>query len=243
MVFAQGQIPCHTSLMNQRLFKSLLTLFICCATTFAVQARAYDYNYRAFVGGDLQRSFFEGKDYRPVYLFTTLTDFTVSLGTIQISNGQLQNYDDGFSIYAGYNLYNFGFQFGYTRLNTIVYPYYESGQVLGQRFYAKQKGDNIFLDLIYYFQFSKTQVIRMLVGVGALRTNLDFFFNSLEPITAGRDYTFKVKNTRIGPRVGIGWQYNLNRCWSTDISYKYQMGNAMYQYMQTISIALSYYFL
>lgn len=205
-------------------------------------AKPYCNNYRAFVGADVQRAFFTGKDYRPVYLSTTVANTLVPLGYLQIEKGQLKNYDNGFSFYVGYNMYNFGFQAGYTHLNAITYPYYGS-PVTGINFYAKQKGNNIYLDFIYFCQLSCRNVIQASVGVGSLKTYIDYYFTSTEALTAGSFFDFQVKNSRIGPRAGIGWQYIIDRNWAVAFNYRYQLGNALYQNMQTIALGINYYFL
>lgn len=231
--------------MCQKTVIHLLILFVCCITAGATSARPYTYNYRVFIGGDLQRSFFSGKKYGPVYLTHAFQNgflpTTVALGAWYVQKWQLRNHTDGETIYVGYNMYNFGLQAGYTHLNSIVYPNYSAPTVKGSSLYVKQKGRNLFLDLQYFWQISKRNVIKGIVGVGALKTSLQLCFISTESLSLGYYYTFQIYNTRISPRIGVAWQFNMDHNWSTDISYKYQMGNALFSYMQTVAISLSYY--
>lgn len=208
------------------------------------QAREYAYNYNLFIGGDLHRAFFTGKDYRKVELYGIAGPLSSYFGTITINKGQLQNYVDAATAIVGFNLYNIGFEFGYTKFYKIDYPTY-SGPTGDNyaKFFAEQRGSNIFLDLNYYWQISQRNVIKFMAGIGALKTYMHFSLLSEDPDTSQATFTFQVKNTRGGPRLGLGWQFNLTPSWSTDITYKYQFGNAMYEDMQLLAIGLKYYFL
>lgn len=230
--------------MREKVIKLLMLCTSLVLITPCSQAMGYDYNYNIFIGGDLQRALFSGKDYRRVELYGSNGPVSSYFGSVAINKGQLQNYGDGLTAIAGFNLYNIGFEFGYTKFYKVVYPSYfgPTGDNYSE-FFAEQRGNNIFLDLNYYWQINQTHVIKFIAGIGALKTYMRFSLISQDANTSQANFIYQIKNTRGGARIGLGWQFNLSHSWSTDITYKYQFGNAMYEDMQLFAIGLKYYFL
>lgn len=225
---------------------ALLLLISMLVPTAAIASCCVSHDYQMYVGLGLERSFTKGKQ-TPSQTVANLGLGDPEVGVVALSPGQYQNYMDGKSVLVGFNVRNFGFEFGYTQFDNIYYPVLQFPRLLPTNtpVTGKQSGSNLFLQGIFYQQIYKNLVIKAIFGAGFLTTKYTVIINGttqtgpLEIMTGQFKAVFRKQN--FGTRAGVGLQLNLSRHWSTDFVYMYQSGNQMLEYLQTFRVGLNYY--
>jgi opacity protein-like surface antigen len=133
----------------------------------------------------------------------------------------------GASVYAGYRWDILSLELGYSK------PQNESWNEDNSITF---KSNNLYLDGILSYPLGSALEAKGIVGLGVFHTKTYGHSNSWL-------YPNDLNETAVGVRAGLGLQYNFNKNWSADMTYKFQTNcNVVLGFMNIFSVGVKYHF-
>lgn len=133
----------------------------------------------------------------------------------------------GASVYTGYRWDKLSIELGYSKPQNESWNEDES---------ITFKSNNIYLDGIINYPLNHSVEAKGILGMG-------FFHTKTYGNSGSWLYPNDANETSVGFRAGLGLQYNFNKNWSADMTYKFQTNcNVILGFMNIYSIGLKYHF-
>lgn len=174
-----------------------------------------------FIGGSLDSNFFSSPQTE------TAANVTIKPTESSVTNG-------GYSLMAGKKWDRLGAQLGYSFFrNATLYPSSSTAAIFSN---APLKRHNVFIDALLFYPINETIDLKAALGLGLMHSEIKGNYTVL----FGPSGSFSMSRDQLSPRLGLGLEWQLFKCWSMDAMLRYQKANFLFD--TDIIFSLGFYY-